>query len=147
MAPNEEFTSSRDQLEAENAFLRLKLEMEYNMKQYSNNEVPPEIENVFLRSIYAFEQNHANSKPITVHEKMGKPAFRKYSDLRPDELAVELQRLYDLMRANQIVLDCICEYDDGVIYKFITEELFEKTVDSVLCKEMVIHFTYEDYTG
>lgn len=138
----EHFTSSRDQFEAENAFLRLKLEMEHNLKEYSNNEVPPEIENVFLRSIYDFEQKYADATRITLFEKMEKPKFRKYSDLHPDELAAELQRLHDLMRASQIVLDTICEYDDGVIYKFFTGDLLETSVDSNVCKEMVIHFTY-----
>lgn len=145
MDTNEHFTSTRDQLEAENAFLRLKLEMEHNLKEYGNSEVPPEIENIFLRSILEFEQKHANSTQITVYEKMGKPKFRKYSELHHSELATELQRLYDLMRENQIILDCICEYDDGIIYKFITEELFEKPVDHFLCKEMLIHFTYEEF--
>jgi hypothetical protein len=145
MDMNEHFTSTRDQFEAENAFLRLKLEMEHNLKEYGNSDVPPEIENFFLRSIYDFEQKHADSTQITVYEKIGKPKFRKYSELHPAELATELQRLYDLMRKNQIILDCICEYDDGIIYKFITEELFEHPVDRFLCKEMLIHFTYEEF--
>lgn len=137
--------SRRDQIEAENAVLRLKLELEHNLSEYGANEVPPEIENIFLQSIYTFEQQHANSRQVTVFERMGKPRFRKLSELHPNELPGELQRLYDLLRASQIVFDCICEYDDGVIYKFITEELFEKNVDSCLCQEMLIHFTYEEF--
>lgn len=137
MKPDEQFTSSRDQIEAENAFLRLKLEMEHNLKEFGNSEVPPEVENIFLRSVYAFEQKHT-----TALEKTGKPGYRKYSDLHPDELIAELQRLNELMRESQIVLECICEYDDGIIYKFFTGEQLEKSVDSSICKEMVIHFTY-----
>jgi hypothetical protein len=137
MAPDEQFTSSRDQIEAENAFLRLKLELEHNLKECGNSEVPPEIENIFLRSVYAFEQKHTNSP-----ENRERPGYRMYSELPPDALIAELQRLNELMRENQIVLECICEYDDGVIYKFFTGELLEKPVDRNVCKEMVIHFTY-----
>lgn len=140
MAPDEQFTSSRDQIEAENAFLRLKLELEHNLKECGNSEVPPEVENIFLRSVYAFEQKHTHSQNTT--EKPQRPGYRMYSELPPDALIAELQQLNELMTENKIVLECICEYDDGVIYKFFSGELIEKPVDSSSCKEMVIHFTY-----
>jgi hypothetical protein len=44
-----------------------------------------------------------------------------------------------------IELDCICEYDDAVIYRFLTEELFEQEMIDLRFAGMVQHFTYEEF--
>ncbi|MCX6275672.1 MAG: hypothetical protein NTV09_10750 [Bacteroidetes bacterium] len=40
---------------------------------------------------------------------------------------------------------CICEYDDELIYRFITEEFFEHEVDDIQVDGMINHFVYETF--
>lgn len=49
------------------------------------------------------------------------------------------------MGKNEIVLDCLSDYDDEVIYKFVTEELFEEMVDDFRIDGMRTCFIYEEF--
>jgi hypothetical protein len=47
-----------EELEAENALLRLKLEMEFGMILDDSAQLSPKMANVWLKSVYAFEQTY-----------------------------------------------------------------------------------------
>jgi len=49
------------------------------------------------------------------------------------------------MNQNNIVLDFCAEYDDKIIYKFITEELFNEKIDDVRIEGMNHCFIYEEF--
>jgi hypothetical protein len=137
--------SKNDMLKAENALLRLKLEMEHGMKDSYFASVTPQLENMMLNSIFKFEENLKTAPTITVFEHLGEPEFCDASDLSPLDLSLELERVKDLMEDKGVVLDCLHDYDDAVIYRFITEELFKAEVISMPGSNMIMHFIYEEF--
>lgn len=113
-------------VEEENQFKKLRLSIEHDANYFNNtnHNLPPEIEGMFLDSIYKFENAYRNIKKIKVYEKIGKPDFKNEGNLSDDEIAVELKRIEVIMRENKLNLSVICDYENQnrLIYKFITEE-------------------------
>lgn len=138
---------NRDEaLHAENNLLKIKLGMEHGMHQTGDTyDLSPEVENQWLKQIYAFEQQHKDAKPITLYDYLGRPDFLKYDTLTPEETAVELKRIRSIMAANDVEVDCVGTYDDITIYKFVTEELFLHEMDNMRIPGMVCHFIYEEF--
>lgn len=138
--------NGRDALHAENNLLKLKLEMEHGMQEMGGtHNLSPEVENQWLKQVYAFEQQYKDSKPIRLYDYLGRPEFMKWDTLTPEQTTEELKRIRSIMAANEVEVDCICEYDDAVIYRFITEELFLHEMDDMRIPGMVCHFIYEEF--
>jgi hypothetical protein len=149
MEDEEKFSADESEnLRIENELLRIKLKAQYGegFQMDSVEDLPPEIENQFLRNIIEIEEANTENERTTVYEKLGKPAFLKYDEMRPEEIPAALARLQDLMKDKQFFLD-ICDgpYPDITIYRFITEELFNKEVDVTLIFGGGWHFIYEEF--
>lgn len=131
---------------AENNLLKLKLDMEHDMQEIGDaNGLSPEVENQWLKQVYSFEQQYKEAKRISLYDYLGQPEFMKWDSLTPEKTSEELKRIRSIMAANNVQVDCICPYDDTVIYKFITEELFMHEMDDMRIPGMVCHFTYEEF--
>jgi hypothetical protein len=146
MNENEE---EKDKLSIENEIMKIKLQMQFgdDFMMKTNGSLPPEIENQFLKQIMAYEENHdENAEGITVFERIGKPDFKKVDELNADEISMELIKLNKLMESKGIMLN-ICDgpYDDAVIYKFITEELFLENVQKEFVENSMCNFIYEEF--
>ena len=137
--------NSNEDLIAENNLLKVKLQLEHGMLMENGSTLSPDVENQWLKSVYAFEQQYKEAKKTKVYDRIGRPAIKKADELTAVGISEELQRLRVLMENNGIELDCICEYDDAVIYKFLTEELFEREMDDISVPGMVYHFIYEEF--
>ena len=137
--------SHEDELKAENNLLKLKLGLEYGMKMDQTSTLTPDVENQWLKNVYAFEQQYKDAKRTTLYEYLGRPSFDKWDTLNAAETSEALKRIKALMSRNDVALDCICDYDDHVIYRFITEELFGKEMDDMRIPGMVWHFVYEEF--
>lgn len=140
-------SEAKELIKFENELLKLKLDVEFGLNQHSTSEsaLEPEVENAWLTSVYEFEQQFKDAKRIKVFEALGRPEIKKLADLKPEEVPAALDGLYRLMHRRGIALDCCCKYDEAIIYKFITEELFETDVDDIFIKGMVHHFIYEEF--
>jgi hypothetical protein len=134
-----------DDLKAENALLKLKLEMEHGMPPSDFSNLSPDMENQWLRYIYDFERLSKETPRVKVFDLLGKPTVTPLGQLAPDQVLPALEALEDLMLQKGIALDCCCDYDAAVIYKFITEELFQHETQHVGMEGMVTHFTYEEF--
>lgn len=134
------------ELRKENDLLKMKLTAEFGMMNSgSNSNMDEELENEWLKYIYSFEKSHANSKKIKIYDYIGKPDFKRIDELAENEVESELEKLFDVMEKNNIILDCICEYEDEVIYKFITEELFEEETDDIRIEGLNHCYIYEEF--
>ena len=111
----------------------------------SGSNLSPEMENQWLNYIYDFETLHKNAKEIKIYDYIGKPEFRKISVLTKDEVGSELDRLFEILEKNSVVVYFCCDYDDEIIYKFITEELFEEEIDDIQIPGMRTCFNYEEF--
>ncbi len=139
-----------ENMKIENEFLKIKMKAQYGDGFFmveGDNSLPPEIENQFLKQMMSFEENFEKAEFISLYEKIGSPQFKKLDDLKPDEITGEITRLTTAMEEHGIMLNINDgPYPDEVIYKFITEELFEQEVE----KESLLsggfwHFSYEEF--
>lgn len=136
---------SEDELRATNAVLKLKLELEHDMKMDDTTELSPEIENQWLQNIYDFETLSKNSSPIKVYDLIGRPPFVPLNELPENDIERALMELELMLQAKGIVLDCCCKYDASIIYRFITEELFDHETQDIAMQGMIHHFCYEEF--
>src|SRR6187399_378146 len=136
--------SPEEKIKAENELLKMKLTAEFGM-QSGDSSLDDETENEWLNYLYQFEKSYSEAKRIKVYDFIGRPAFKEISCLNKDEIENELNRLLDVMHQNNISLDCLTDYDDEIIYKFITEELFEEETDDMRINGMMHCFIYEEF--
>src|SRR5688500_6309194 len=134
-----------DDIKAENNLLKIKLQLEHGMLMDETIGLNPGLENQWLKSVYAFEQQLKDAKRIKLYDYIGCPTFIRWDALTHDQISKERQRIELLMENNGVQLDCLCEYDDEIIYKFITEELFQHEMDDMRIAGMTCHFTYEEF--
>jgi hypothetical protein len=137
-----------DELSIENEILKMKLQLKFGDKMFMGGfaDLPPEIENQFLKNILAFEEGYENKKTITVFNKLNKPNFTKIDDLGAHEQKIELDRLLELLEKHNLRLNITQgPYPDDIIYRFITEELFEQEVDEENIDGMTQNFIYEEF--
>ena len=129
----------------DNELKKKELEKKYGSHFSHVSNLPTEIENEWLNNIEKFEQQFNNSETISVLKAIGEPKFKRIQELKPNEISFELQRLFDLMNKNNIILDMLCEVEEKEIYRFITEELFVYEIENIRIKGMNTCFIYEDF--
>ena len=138
----------QENLRIENEFLKLKLKAQYGdaFQMGINAEMPPEIENQFLKNMMAFEDEYANAEYSTIYERIGKPFFKPVAQMATAEIKMAVKKITALLAKNYISLD-ICDgpYPDETIYLFLTEELFDIKVESNPVAGMDSHFIYEEF--
>jgi hypothetical protein len=134
-----------ENLRMENELLRLKLQAELGGQSHSSGNLPPEIENEFLKNIFAFEQNYAKSKRTIIYDLLGNPEFKKAGDLDNGAIELALEEVTNLLAQKNIVVHFDEECDSRTRYHFITEELFEKETDDFTIPGMTTNFDYEEF--
>jgi hypothetical protein len=110
-----------------------------------SEELSPQEESEWLDYITEFERQFENATEVSVRERIGNPKIRPLADIPEAELEIELDQLFELLYANNIVVDFINEVDDREAYRFITEELLDEMMDDIRIPEMYSHFTYEEF--
>jgi hypothetical protein len=129
----------------DNELKKKELEDKYSAHFSQRSYLPTEIENEWLNNIEKFEQQFNNSETLSVFKAIGEPAFKRAQELKPNEIHFELQRLFDLMNNNNIILDTLCEVEEKELYRFITEELFIYEIENIHIEGMNTCFIYEDF--
>ena len=88
-----------EKLAAENAFMKLKIMAEHGGQFYSGDtdeELPAEIENQFLKNVIDFETQFDRCKMIRLFDKIGKPArFKPVDQINDDKIEQEYKSLLD----------------------------------------------------
>lgn len=143
--PTQTNDETRKNLQIENEILRMKLQAEAGAIIGLQDDIPPELENLFLQNVLAFEEASQNVKMVSLYEYLGSPHYKKLEELQSAEVANELNRLQALIHEKQVHLDILDDYEPAVIYKFITEELFQQQTYESLLPGMIRHFTYEAF--
>ena len=133
-----------EEIKQENALLKMKLTAEFGMTESGGN-IDPELENDWLRHVYEFEKAFAEHKRIKIYDYIGRPEFRNVIEIPSAEVNSELDRLMEILLQHNIELSTLCEYEDDVIYKFITEELFQLEIDEIRIEGMMTCFIYEEF--
>jgi hypothetical protein len=110
-----------------------------------DHELPPEVENDFLKQVQIFEEAWQNVKQVAVYELIGRPDYKKEESLSDAEIEPELENLHQLLNEHNMSLNVIGEYPPRVIYKFITEELFVHQTDDLNLPGWSTNFIYEEF--
>jgi hypothetical protein len=137
-----------EQLRIDNEIRKTKLMLEKGavFSDVSDQDnLPPEVENEFLRNIEMFDQAFNSAKQISVYDFIGKPSYKKCNEIRDHKIGLELETLMQSLNDNGIALDTLCDVDERLLYTFITEELFFHEIDDMRVEGMVCHFIYEDF--
>jgi hypothetical protein len=149
MKKNLPWLDAQEQLKAENEFLKMKLMLE-NGAEFSGNhagEVPPEIENQFLKNIVEFESQFADHCTIRVFDRIGKPwHFREPSKISDDEMDNAWNELSEWMNEYGVMLDvCNPNVSKRELYRFAVEELFEYEMEDIRIPGMMHGFIYDEF--
>lgn len=137
-----------EKLRVENELKKMKLILEHGAiisDQQGEKPIHPEIENQFLNSIQAFEDNFENAQLIKVYDFIERPDFIPVDAIADQQISTELKSVMNILNENGISLDTICEVEEREIYRFVTEELFNYEMDNVRIPGMVNCFIYEDF--
>ncbi|MBC7904776.1 MAG: hypothetical protein H7Y27_15225, partial [Gemmatimonadaceae bacterium] len=96
----------------ENEILRLRLSAELGGVYELTTELPPEVENHFLRSILAFERRFAEARRLKLYDLIGRPVFEPGVNLGEDAVKEALVRIKTILAGNDIVVEFIRPRDD-----------------------------------
>lgn len=143
---DEQFSDDAEEnLRIENELLKLKMQAESGAFFGGSGNLSPDIENAFLQNIQQFEAAWQHAKPQKVYDLLGKPHFKNAATLQPTEVDTELEKLLDILADHNMALDVLGNYEPIVIYRFITEELFEHESDGMGFPGMTMHYIYEEF--
>jgi hypothetical protein len=144
--PQEKFSEDpQKNLRIENEILKLKMQAESDAFFGGGGNLPPEVENEFLMNVQKFEDAWKDVKYVKVYELIGKPSFKEENELNDEEIKTEMEKLIAIMNEKEVFLDVLGEYEPRVIYKFITEELFEHETDDMQLPGWTKNFIYEEF--
>lgn len=140
----------QERLKAENEFLKMKLMLENGMQFGGNAEAlndMPGLENEFLRSVAAFEEQWGKCRKVTVFEKIGKPDFFKpVSEIPDEEIEKNWEELSNYMEENAVYLQaCSPNVSIRELYRFAIEELFNEEIDDMEIPGMQTCFIYDEF--
>ena len=139
-----------EQLHEENDFLKMKLMLERGANFMSideEKELPPEVENEFLKHIEEFEKQWDSHKRIKVYDKIERPThFLPSATIPDDQVEKAWEDLYGYMRDRGVQLDvCSPNITKRELYRFATEELFEYEMDDIKIAGMISGFIYDEF--
>lgn len=134
-----------EQLKIENQILKLKFQAELGGDFTGDEDLSPDIENIFLKNVLEFEHQFANAASKTIFEILGQPAFGKSENIDDEDIEKALALIEELLEQKGIVVDYLGDYDKRTKYQFITEELFLHETTLVDIPGMTTHYTYEEF--
>jgi hypothetical protein len=132
-------------LRIENEILQMKLHAEFGGFSGGTGNLPPEVENEFLKSVLEFERRYKDVKFISVADLIGNPAIKTAEELSDKAIEVELERLKTLLKANHIAVTFLRQRDPRFQYKFIIEELMQHATENMVMPGMTKFFVYEEF--
>ena len=140
------FSEDADEnLHIENEILKLKMQAESNAFIVTDKDIPPDIEQIFLKNVQAFEEAYQNVQQIKVYDYIKRPEYKPSFMLNDEEIEAELVRLTELMNLNNLCLHVEGRYEPRTIYQFITEELFQSEIDDMQLPGLIQNFSYEEF--
>ncbi|HRG87844.1 MAG TPA: hypothetical protein PLW44_02420 [Chitinophagales bacterium] len=145
MANRKRKKKSTEELGTENELLKLKMMAEFGGDFMGSEDLPPEIENQFLKQVINFHKKHDSSEVISVYKFIGEPEYNHVNDLSDKEVDKELKRLTRIMSKNGVALSVLAETPKREVYRFITEELFKHEIENIRMRGWVSQFIYEEF--
>ena len=132
-------------IQFENELLKLKIRAEFGPSKFYGDELPPDVENFFLRSIIKVEHAFANRKTISLFEKIGSPQIFKEEQLNDAAIEKAQLALEDILKKKGIFVTFPENETYRNKYIFITQKLFHVQVDYLDLSDVMTHFNCADF--
>jgi len=145
MAKRKKTPKSESDINDENEFLKLKMMAEFGGNFMGSDNLPVEVENMFLKQIINFHKRQTDATLIPIYQYIGEPEYNHVNDLSDKEVTRDLKKIMRLLKKHNIGLDVLAPTPDREIYRFITEELFKHQIEDTKVKGWVNQFIYEEF--
>jgi len=139
--------SKVEDLYMENEIMKVEIEQRLGGVFATNSEesIDPEIENMFLKQIMAFDNNKENFIKTTPANLIGNVNFPPSSELSPAQLSKQLDRLIKKLYKVNINVDFLANYTELVKYNFLRDELIHEEIEHLDIPGMIHGFIYEEF--
>lgn len=107
--------------------------------------LPPDIERLWLDHIERFELLCQGALTTTVRRYIGSPPVRLPAEVSPEEVGSELERLFDLLRTNNISVHFARSVPEAEAYRFIVEEVLDREIEDIRMDGLSLNFLYEEF--
>ena len=139
--------SNDEQMRSENDFLKMKMMLERGA-QFGNigdQEIPPALENEFLKSVMEYEKQFEDTTYINVFDKIKRPThFKPVTEIKEADIPAAWEELSDYLSNHGIILDaCSPNITARELYRFTTEELFNEEIEDLHMPGMLQCFIYD----
>lgn len=145
MAKRKPKLKSKEELVTENELLKLKMMAEQGGKFYEVDDIPPAVENKFLKQLVNFHKKHKQPKLVSVYEYIGRPHYTPLAEVNDKNATKELKQLIALMNRKGIHFSYLPYTSPLKAYRFIIEILFTIEIGNIKLKDWVTEFSYEDF--
>jgi hypothetical protein len=147
---DQEHKRTDQEMETENEFLKMKLMLEKGAEFGTcadGKDLPPGIENEFLKHIMEFEKQWEDAPMIKIYDKVGRPTeFKPVEAIDEENIGTAWQELSAYLREHGISLDaCSPNITRRELYRFATQELFELEVEDIQIPGLMHGFIYDEF--
>lgn len=111
--------SEEEKIEQENLLLQSEIILRGGTIGDSN-DIPPEIENQFLKNIIAFE--NAELKPLSEITGLKRADYPASSELTDNEIDQKLNVIVGFLEKNGITLGLVADVPNRIVYKYLVED-------------------------
>ena len=143
MAKRKKKTST--DINTENEFLKLKMMAEFGGEFMGSDQLPPEVENVFLKQISKFQSLHQKAEMVKIFEFIGSPAYNHVHDLSDKEVIRDLKKIQKALQKKGIIVESFSGITPREMYRFITEEIFKQDIQNIKMPNWHMHMVYEEF--
>ncbi len=137
--------NSFEDLKIENEILKLKLQAEHGACFYSQEDLPPEVESMFLQQVQQFENSRHSVAPISIHKLIGSPDLKSPLEMDDAEIIRCTEILLDQLYGKNISIEKPGSVDDRTFYRFLTEELMLEETENIQLPGMIRCFDYHTF--
>ena len=134
-----------ENLKIENDILKLKMQAEHGAHFFTDHEIPPEVEALFLRNVNEFEKAWENAVMVSIYNFLGQPALEPYDQLTSGEMDKATTRLLSLLTAKNIHIEKPSSIEPLVFYRFLTEELMKQEIEDMQMEGFFRCFDYYEF--
>ena len=136
--------NSEDQLRLENEIQKINLEINHGATSfYSAEDLPPEIEKMFLDNVTQFEANYAAGKQIPIYDFIGQPDLPDFESIQDFKTAVE--DLQNILEQKNIVITSPEKMTDQGFYRFLTQDFLAHEITDMEQNGMIQYFSYDEF--
>ena len=129
----------------ENELMKLKMMAEFGGDFAGSENLPPDIENMFLKQINKFHQLHDTAEMVKIYDFIGAPLYDHVHDLSAKEITRDLKKLKKLLNKKGIMVETLSGVGDKEMYRFVTEEVFKQEIQNIRIPNWTIHLIYEEF--